>query len=534
MTQTVAGEQTTDWKSSVSVSPAASHLPVAPAPESTQQTRWLLPVLILTLGNFMAVLDITIVNVAVPAIQKGFGGSLDDVLWIATAYTLMLGVVVPVSGWLGDCFGLGRIYLLSLLGFAAGSALCGIAWNLDVLISFRVLQAISGGIMPVVAMTLLYRVVPPDKISSAMGVFGVGTVCGPAAGPVVGGYLVEYYNWRLVFYINVPIAIAGAVAAFFILPKVAPTAWRRFDIVGFVFIAFGLFSLLLAVSEGPQWGWASYPILILIAAGLNSLALFVVVELVVEEPLLDLRILKVRTFSFSLILLAIITVNLLAIAFYVPVFMQQGQSMQAFDSGLLLLPQAVLMGALMPMVGQVYNRIGPRWVSVVGLVICAYGTYLLTDITVDMTHAGVIFWTCVRAVGMGLSLMTIMTAGLSAVPPSQTSQASAMNNVVRQVAGALGLAMYSAMSTAQQTQTFADRAPLLASTGSSMDPRILAMQHNGPGGLIPLFQELTVQTQAEAYSDIFLVTAVLTAACVVLGLMLPVKAAGGEKPMIME
>jgi EmrB/QacA subfamily drug resistance transporter len=508
--------------------PTARPTPVTaqPGPGQAPKVGWLAAVVVLTVGNFMAVLDVTIVNVAVTAIQKDFGASTDNVLWIATAYTLMLGVVVPASGWLGDRLGLHRTYVLSLLGFAVGSALCGLAGNLDLLILCRVVQAVFGGIMPVVAMTLLYRIVPREQIGIAMGMFGIGTVFAPAAGPVLGGYLVEYFNWRLVFYINVPVGILGALAAWLVVPKVGAAVARRFDVAGFATSGFGLFAVLLAVSQGSQWGWTSYPVLILAAAGINSLVLFVVIELQVAEPLLNLRVLRTATFSRSLVMLAVLQVNLLSISFYAPLFLQQSQNKPAFNAGLLLLPQAVVMGVLMPVVGRVYDKIGPRWVSAIGLAICAYGTFLLTGITVDVTRAALIGWTCVRGLGMGLSLMTIMTAGLGAVNPANTNQASAMNNVARQVSGALGLATYSALATAQQAQLFANRAPLLTSAGPGVDPRVWAMLQKGPGGLIPLWQQLQGEIQSQTYSDIFLITAALTAIAAVLALRLPAKNPG--------
>lgn len=224
-------------------------------------TGWLLPLAVLVIGMFMSVLDVTIVNVAVPAIQKDFGGSLTDVLRIATAYTLTLGVVVPVTSWLGDRFGLSRVYLVALLGFAAGSTLCGLAWNLEVLVAFRILQAVPGGLLPVVTLTIVYKIVPREKIVSAMGLYGLGIVFAPAIGPVLGGYLVQYLDWRLVFFINVPIGIAGAVAAYMFVPRVAGGAVHRFDFAGFATIAVGLFSVLLAASEGQDWGWTSYKVL---------------------------------------------------------------------------------------------------------------------------------------------------------------------------------------------------------------------------------------------------------------------------------
>ena len=495
--------------------------PRGAAPIAVASPRWGLALAVLVVGMFMSVLDVTIVNVAVPAIQTDFGGSLRDVLWIATAYTLTLGVVVPVSGWLGDRFGLRRVYLLALLGFAAGSALCAIAWSLNALIMFRIVQAVSGGILPVVTMTLIYRIVPRNKIGTAMGMYGLGVVFAPAVGPVLGGYLVEYVNWRLVFYINVPIGLLGAAAAAAVIPKVMKGTARRFDLAGFATIALGLFAILLAASKGEDWGWTGYRILMLFTAGLLSVALFVVIELEVTSPLLDLRLLKIWPFSNSLLLSAVLFISLLAVAFYVPVYLQQGQGFQAFNAGLLTLPQALVMGVLMPLSGRIYDKIGARWLAIIGLAICAVGTYLLVGITPDMTRAEVITWTCVRAAGMGMAMMPIMTAGLSAVPPALTNQASALTNVVRQVAAALGLAALAALATTQQAQLFADRAAL---TPASKIPR--ADGHTGPltaktfAAAYQQFQHLRLAVLATSYSNLFLLIATLTATGVVLALFL--------------
>ena len=171
-----------------------------PATATPAQQGWAVPLLVLIAGMFMSVLDISIVNVAIPTIQNDFGVTTEDVQWIATAYSLALGVVVPISGWLSDKFGPTRAYNLSLIGFAAGSALCGLAWNLESMIVFRILQAIPGGILPVVTLTIVYRIVPREKIGSAMGMYGLGIVVAPAVGPTLGGYLVEYVDWRLIFF----------------------------------------------------------------------------------------------------------------------------------------------------------------------------------------------------------------------------------------------------------------------------------------------------------------------------------------------
>jgi EmrB/QacA subfamily drug resistance transporter len=307
------------------------------------------------LGFFMSILDVTIVNVAVPAIQHEFGGSLDDVLWIATAYTLTLGVVVPLSGWLGDKVGLVRLYVGSLVAFAGASGLCGLAWSLDSLIVFRIVQAVPGGILPVASLTLLYRIVPPAKVGVAMGVYGFGAMLAPAVGPVLGGYFVDHLSWRLVFDINVPVGLLTALGAYLLLPGMPGGRPPRFDQVGFVTVALGLAAVLLAASKGDAWGWDGYRIRMLIVGGALLLALFVVVELQVDHPLLDVRLLGIGQFSMTLFATTTAFTNLLVGTFYLPVFLQHGQGYSAFDSGRLILPQALVMCVTIPLSGILYD-----------------------------------------------------------------------------------------------------------------------------------------------------------------------------------
>jgi EmrB/QacA subfamily drug resistance transporter len=410
---------------------------------------------------FMSVLDISIVNVAIATIQNEFGGTTQDVQWVLTAYTLMLGVVVPATGWLGDRFGFNRLYNLALLMFAAGSALCGLAWDLNSLVAFRILQAIPGGILPVVTLSILFKLVPRERIGAAMGLYGLGVVFAPAIGPSLGGYLVEYVDWRLIFYINVPIGILGAVAGALVLPSFPRRVGQSFDVLGFVTIAGGLFALLLALSKGEDWHWSSYRILGLFTLSALLLALFVVIELEVANPLLDIRIFRAGQFTLSMVLITILTVMLFGTLFYIPLYLQQAQGMGAFDSGLTLLPQALAMGVLMPIAGRAYDRIGPRWLVVIGLMITTVGAYRLHTLALDTPREHVMWLLVVLGVGLGVATMPIFTSGLTAVPVAQSNIASVFNNVVRNAAGALGIAVLTAILTIQQAQQLAGRAALL-------------------------------------------------------------------------
>jgi EmrB/QacA subfamily drug resistance transporter len=494
--------------------------PVEPAPLENRAapvaaqpaTGWRIPLAVLIGGMFMSILDVSIVNVAIATIQSDFGGSTADVAWVTTAYSLVLGVVVPASAWLGDRFGLDRVYMIALAGFALGSALCGLAWSLNSLIAFRVIQAIPGGLLPAVTLTMVYRIVPRHKIGTAMGMYGLGIVFAPAIGPTLGGYLVEYLSWRLVFYINVPVGVLGLVAAAAALPKFSRAPTRPFDVWGFVTAAAGLVALLLAFSEGQSWGWTSYRVLILIVGGLLLLALFVTIELEVDHPLLNMKVFHSAAYTTSLIVMSVVMTGMFATLFYIPLFLQAGQGYQALDTGLLILPQALVMGFLMPITGRLYDKIGPRWLVVSGLLVAAFGSYGLARINPDMTREEVVMWTCIRAAGVGLAMMPIMTGGLASLSPDQTNSGSAINTVVQRVSAALGLAALTALATAQQAQLAQGRADLLRGTGQAAHLHLLQ--------LFGLYRRTQVSVLANSYANLFLLTAAVTAMAAVGALFL--------------
>ena len=482
-------------------------------------TGWAIPLIVLIVGSFMSVLDTSIVNVAIPHIQTELGASADDVEWIVTGYTLALGVIVPLSGWLGLRLGLTTVYMLSLVGFAIASGLCGLAWNLDVLIGFRVLQAIPGGVLPVVTMTLLYQIVPREKIGTAMGMYGLGVVVAPAVGPTLGGYLVQYIDWRLIFYINVPIGILGTVAALAVFPRIHPTTWPKFDVWGFLTVAYGLFALLLAFSKAQKWGWTGYRVEMLIVSGLLSLALFVVIELEVEKPLINVRVFASWPFTNSLLLIAITTTGMFTTLYFIPQFLQVTQGLQALPAGLVLLPSALVLVVLMPIAGQLYDRVGARWPAVIGLLLMAYGQYLLAQLTADTPQATIVLWTSVRNLGTGLAMMPIMTAGIAALPTALTSSGSAMNNVAQRVSSSVAVAAFGGLIASQQAQLLADRGGLLGNDVNSL-PQLQSAAAQGPSGLLAIYLQLQKYVVTESYANAFLVVSIMCAGGVLLALML--------------
>jgi len=478
---------------------------------SPQRPHWLGPLLVLVVGMFMTILDSSIINVAIPTIQSEFGGSTSDVAWVSTAYSLVLGVVVPTTAWLGDRLGLDRVYCVSLVGFAAGSALCGISWSLGSLIAFRVIQAAAGGILPVITMTMVMRIVPPGKIGSAMGIYGIGMVAAPAIGPTLGGYLVEYVNWRLIFYINVPVAIVGLALALWMLPRFGKLPVKHFDVWGFGAIAGGLVCLLLALSQGESWGWTSNSVIGLILGGLLLLALFVVIELEVDNPLLDLGVFRNWPFVNSLLIISVQTVGMFATMFFIPVFLQGALGMGAMEAGVLMLPQALMMGIVAPISGRLFDRFGPRWVAFIGLIMASAATYLMTGLTLNVSRGQIIWWTCLRAIGVSLAMMAVTSSGISALEPRIVSSGTAFNNIAQRVSAALGLAALSAMVTGMQAQFSAARYGLIAATSPLVSGLTLPQ-------LYQLGTQTTFEVMANAYTNAFRITTWFTLAAAVLSL----------------
>jgi MFS family permease len=286
----------------------------------------------------------------------------------------------------------------------------------------------------------------------------------------------------------------------------------------------GLFALLLALSQGQEWGWMGYRVLMLIVGGLLLLALFVVIELHVPRPLIDVRVFRIWPFTNSLLLVSVSSVGLFAMLFYVPLFLQDGQGVTAFRAGLMMLPEAVAMGALMPVAGQLYDRFGPRWPATIGLVIAAWGTYLLCGINADMTAQEVVLWTWVRGIGNALAMMAIMTAGLDAVPPGLINQASALSNAVQRVSASLGLAVLTAIATQQQAQLSADRSALLGTPAAAGRAELNDLMRYGFGGMYALYRRTQLSILASAYSDVFLVITVVTLIGAMLAMLLKIPA----------
>lgn len=499
--------------------------------EQAQPTFKWSSIIVMVIGTFMAVLNNSIVNVAMPKMMVIFNCGQESIQWVLTAYTMTLGVIMPVSGYLGDNFGYKRVYTLALCLFTLGSVICGLSWGVNSLVSARVLQAVGGGIMQPVGMAFVYRLTPRDKIGMVMGVYGIAAMAAPAIGPTLGGYLVEYISWRLIFYINIPIGVFNILLAGVLLKETPLLKGRGFDWVGFITSATGLFCLLLATSQGTKYGWDSTYIISLLITAATTLIIFVYNELQHPEPLLDLRLFKDFMFTISVVVGSVLNIGLFGAIFLLPLLLQSVLGQTAMQSGLIMLPAALTTALFMPVGGKLFDRYGARGIVMAGLAICAVTTFAMADFNEATAFSVMIAWTMMRGVGMGLSLITVTTAGMVKIPMAKISRASALGNVIRQCAASLGVAFF---STILQNRQFYHLSNLTQSVGLNVGGAAdywswlsqlaaaqgwTVQQYQGLG-LALLYRSVSKTAVINAIDDCFLIAAAITMGGAVLGVFL--------------
>ncbi len=416
--------------------------------------KWIVAIVVI-FGIFMSILDTTIVNVAIPRLQSAFGVSLNQVQWVATAYLLAQGVATPLTPFLAARLGIKRFYIIALVVFISGSALCGLAWTLPVLIFFRVLQAMGGAVLLPMSITLLYSEFPPAERGTAIGTLGIPILIAPALGPTVGGYLVTYYGWQLIFYINLPIGIVGIILALLLLrPSPPEPLRRRFDFAGFIFSAIGLAALLYGLSDAGTDGWGSSTVIACLVVGVLFLTIFVIVELMLarreRQPLLDMRTFANLPFTTSNIASTLVVFALYGGLFLVPLYLQSIRGLSAFQAGLILLPQAIGSMVATLVGGRLVDRIGVRPVVFTGLIILGFALWRFSFLSLYTPYSEFQILLILRGLGLGLCAQPLTVSSLWTIRPRDLPQASALSSVIRFVGSSIGVAV---LSTTVQTQT---------------------------------------------------------------------------------
>lgn len=492
--------------------------------------KWVVAIVVV-FGLFMTILDGTIVNTAIPRLQNAFGADLTSVQWVLTAYTLAQGVATPLTAYLASRIGNKRLYLVALAGFTLGSALCGLSWSLESLIIFRVIQAVFGSFLSPLAITLLYMEFPPAERGTAMGFLGIPILLAPAFGPTLGGYLVTYSDWQLIFYINLPIGIVGLLLGFFFLRE--SQAHRvDFDFLGFVFAAVGLAAVLYGLSDASTDGWSSAIVLGCIIGGLLCLAIFVALELTrVKQDkavLLDLRVFGNGVFTTSIIASTLVTFALYGGLFLIPVYLQSLRGESAFQSGLVLLPQAFASMLAVLIGGRLVDKLGVRAVVIPGLLIMGFAMWLLTSINLTEPIGTFQFALIIRGFGMGLCLQPLSVSMLSQIKPKMLSQASSVNTTFRFVMGSLAVSVISTYVTSRDKLHYAYMAELVTANSpaghfiTQMQAIMMSRGSSATAAYATALAYISGRLQLQAYvmamQDAFWVTLILVGVAVIASL----------------
>lgn len=497
-------------------------------------------------GTFMVILDSTAVNVAIPTLQKVFGSggqraSVDSVDGVLTAYVLALGIITPLAGYLSERFGIKRMYLTSLGLFVLGSTLCSFAPSLPFLIAFRALQGLGGGMLGPLGISLLFSAFPEKERGLAFGVYGIPLVVAPASGPVLGGYFVQYVDWRYIFLINIPIGIAGIILGYFWLREQKRGAAARLDIPGVILSTISFGTLLYAIQRGSSEGWGSPRIVALLTIGVIGLASLAIVELRSREPLLDLRLFKKRTFAFANIVGWVSTIALFGAEFLLPIYLQSLRGLTPLQAGLLVLPLAISSGIVVPIAGILYNRIGGRWLIAAGSILLAVNTWEFANLTVNTSYPLVMVIVAIRGVALGLVLQTTLTTALTGLQNAQLPRASSLLNATRNVFQSFGIAMLGAILTNQVTAYNTTTTSDIANPGTSLGQQFIHMvqqlQQQGlpaataaKAAMGKLTGELFPLNFVHALNDAYFVTFWLAVATIFLAFTLPGRTARERKP----
>ncbi|MCM3630635.1 multidrug efflux MFS transporter [Paenibacillus glycanilyticus] len=446
---------------------------------SNQDIRFWPIMIAIFFGAFLSILGISTINVALTIFMQDFHSDLSTVQWTLTGFMLSLGTVAPLSGYLGEKFGYKNVYLYAMVGFVIFSLLCGFSWNAGSLIAFRIIQGIFTGLVMPATMTIIFQIIPKEKQPFAVSIWGLSGMLAPAFGPTLSGWLIEQFDWRWIFFMNVPIGIVAILFIIAMIPDVRIGTAKVLDKLGLTTVVLSSVALLLALSEGRQWGWDSGKVLGLFGLGVLMLIVFIWHELRTENPLLNLRVFGNYRFSITLVANTIITISLYSGTLLVPLFLQNVQQISAMDTGLILLPSSLVMALAMPIAGKLYPRVGAKWMTIGGLVLIILGSYEMTHLHTDSSHFYVIFWMAVRNLGVSFAAAATSTAGMEEIPPQMVGHASSVTNWVRNVGGSFAIALFTSLlashtitHVADLTQSGAENAkviPLFAFTLSVND-----------------------------------------------------------------
>lgn len=477
----------------------------------------------LLFGMFIAILNQTLLNVALPKINTEFNISASTAQWLMTGFMLVNGILIPITAYLFNKYSYRKLFLVALVLFTIGSLICAISMNFPIMMVGRVLQAIGAGVLMPLGSIVIITIYPPEKRGAAMGTMGIAMILAPAIGPTLSGYIVQNYHWNVMFYGMFIIGIIAILVGFIWFKLYQYTTNPKADIPGIIFSTIGFGALLYGFSEAGNKGWGSVEIETMFAIGIIFIILFVIRELRMKAPMLNLEVLKFPTFTLTTVINMVVMMSLYGGMILLPIYLQNLRGFSALDSGLLLLPGSLIMGLLGPFAGKLLDTIGLKPLAIFGIAVMTYATWELTKLNMDTPYMTIMGIYVLRSFGMAFIMMPMVTAAINALPGRLASHGNAFLNTMRQLAGSIGTAILVTVMTTQTTQHLSAFGEELDKTNPVVQDhmRELASQYGGQEGAMKvLLQFVNKLATVEGINDAFIVATIFSIIALILCLFL--------------
>lgn len=462
---------------------------------------------ILLIGAFIAILNSTLLNIALPSIMVDLAISATTVQWLVTGYMLVNGILIPATAFLIQKYSVRHLFLAAMLLFTIGTIVSGLAPTFAILLIARMIQAAGSAILMPVLMNVLLVSFPIEKRGAAMGVFGLVMIFAPAIGPTLSGWIIEHYDWRMLFYVIFPLALIVLIMAFFNLKDKKEKVDLTLDILSMILSSIGFGGMLYGFSSAGNKGWNDPAVYGTLIIGVIALVIFVLRQSKLEKPFLNFQVYNYSMFTLSSIISIMINMALFSAMILLPIYVQTIRGISPIDSGLLMLPGAIVMGIMSPITGKLFDKFGARTLVVIGLLITLISTYYFSTLSLTTPYVELLVLYTVRMFGMSMVMMPIMTNGLNQLPKSLYPHGTAMNNTLSQVAGAIGSAL---LVTVMSKRTEAHGEDLMTSAMSKLTAQPTAE------ALEALKGEVMRKAMVEGIDDAFLVATAIVAVALVL------------------
>lgn len=519
---------------------AAAALPAGDAPShiALPTRRHALLTVAVMMAMIMQILDTTIANVALPHMQASLGATIDSVTWVLTSYIVASAIAFPLTGWLSERFGSRNLFLTAVAGFVLASMLCGISTSLSEMVLFRVFQGVFAAFIGPLSQTVMLDINPQERHGKAMSVWGMGIMVGPILGPIIGGWLTENYDWRWIFYVNLPIGAVTFAMLWALLPS-QPLKRRGFDLFGFSMLALALASVQLMLDRGQQLDWFQSPE-IWIEAGIAAAGFWVFAVHIAtgRNALFEPQLFANRNFATSLFLIFIVGIVMFATMALLPPMLQTIYGYPVIDAGLLVAPRGIGILVSMFIAGQLIGKVDPRWLIGAGMILATYSLYLMTGWALDMGARPIIVSGLVQGLGVGLVFVPLNVTAFGTLPPHLRTDGAAMLNLSRSIGASVGISLTSTFLARNLQTSHADLSTnVTAFTSSAVNLQSYGLLGRyGDAALRSVDAEINRQALMIGYLDDYYLMMIVTAVSLPLLLLLrrPQPPKPGDPPVIAE